>query len=279
MKKLIIVFTLLLAAPTFMLAQTEHQKKIEESSVFFQNKDYPNALKLLRELHTEVDRQDSTFATVAYGLSSSLFYALLDAKKNNNRETIVLLAPEFITVLEQDKDVLDTSLQEKKYWAYKDIIVAYFGLGQREKAKPYQQKLYDAYKKKELPDGIDQYYNFEKSTYNNQNVWGYEWYAELGDKETEGSFSKHVYYIYSQDKEGKDKDLLFTLETVKVHKFTNDEPDFVLTKRVVGNGQERSNTIWSYTFENPVDYEKLHNAVFEFLAGDAEPTTTTIQKK
>lgn len=273
-----IILTMLFTVPNLTFGQTSKQK-IQEANEFLDNKDYVNSLKLFRELHNQVSRKDTTFNDIAYGLSASLFYTLLDIKANDDWKTTADLSIEFIKVLEDDKDFISEGLQEKKYLAYKDLVVAYFGLGQRDKAKPYQQKLYDAYKKKQLPEGIDQYYNFEKFVLNNQNVWGYEWFAQLGDKEAEGSFSKQVYYIYSRDSVGGDKDQLFTLETVKVHKFKKDEPDFVLTKRVYDKKQEQSETIWTYTFDNPIDYEKLHKAIVEFLKGGVKTDTKSIIKR
>ncbi|MEX2380553.1 MAG: hypothetical protein WD530_07400, partial [Vicingaceae bacterium] len=66
--------------------------------------------------------------------------------------------------------------------------------------------------------------------WNDLNVWGYEWYPQLGDPETEGSFAKHIYYIYSTDEDGKDKDQLYTLQTIKIHKREDTPPYYVLTK-------------------------------------------------
>ena len=78
-------------------------------------------------------------------------------------------------------------------------------------------------------------------------------------------------------KKGEDYKL-FTLETVKVHKFKKDESDFVLTKRINDKKQEQSETIWTYTFDNPIDYVKLHNAVTEFLKGGVKSVTKSIIK-
>lgn len=272
-----IVLTTLLTIPILTFGQTS-QQKLQEANAFLDDKDYVNSLKLFREIYAQVNHKDTTFNSVAYGLCASLFYTIIDKKAKDDWNATADLSVEFIKVLRDDKDFIPKGLQEKKYWAYKDLVVAYFGLEQRDKAKPYQKKLYDAFKKKQLPEGIEHCYNFEKIVHNNQNVWGYEWFAELGDKEAEGSFSKQVYYIYSQDSLGRDKDQLFTLETVKIHKLKKDEPDFVLTKRVYDKKKEQSETIWTYTFDSPIDYEKLHNAIVEYLKGRVKTDTRSINK-
>lgn len=278
MKQLTIILTILFTVPTLTFGQTT-QKKLQEANAYLDKQDYVNSLKLFRELHTQVTHDDTAFSVVAYGLCASLFYTLLDIKEKEDWRTTADLSKEFIKVLEDDKDFIPEGLQEKKYWAYKDLVVAYFGLGQREKAKPFQQKLYDSYEKKQLPEGIDQYYNFEKFVYNDQNVWGYEWFEELPKDRNSRSFSKIIYYIYSRDSVGGDKEQLFTLQTVMVHKFKENEPDYVLTKRTYSKNNEQSETIWTYTFENPIDYEKLHNAIIEFLKGGIRTDTKSIIKR
>ena len=146
-------------------------------------------------------------------------------RKKENWEKSVPYCLEFLSVIEKANDILSDEYLSRKYWMLKNTVVAYFGLKEYKNAEKYQKKLYTAYKSKELPDGIDAYYNFEKFIFNDLNIWGYEWYPELGDPETKRSFSKHTYYVYSTDKNGNDKDQLYTLQTVKIHKFKGDEPD------------------------------------------------------
>ncbi len=279
MNKTPILIAMLLMVSNYTFCQTTIEKKTDEAFSFYNNKDYEKCLKLLRELHSEVDRKDSTFSEIAYYYSASLYFQLAEKKKKDDWAQIIYLSKEFLKGLEEDKDLLDMELQENKYWSYKDIVVAFFGLGQRDSAAKYQKILYKARENKELPEVLDEYYNFEKFVYNDQNVWGYEWYAQLGDKETQGSFSKHIYYIYSRNSDGSDKEQLFTLETVKIHKLKDDSPeDYVLTKRIYSDDREQSETIWTYTFEDPIDYKKLHNAVVEFLERKVKTDTKSIIK-
>lgn len=64
-------------------------------------------------------------------------------------------------------------------------------------------------------------------------TFGVEWYLELGDPETEGSFSKIVYYVYSTNPDGTDKGQLYRLHVLKFHKSDDSVKfDYVLTKRL-----------------------------------------------
>jgi hypothetical protein len=278
MRKLVALVLLMAGVPGLIVGQTYDINKLKEAYDRLEKKDYVSSLKLFQEIYTRADKSDRNFRDIAYGRSASLFYGLVDVMKRDDWNKAIELADGLIKALDADKDVLDPVLLDKRYWATKDLIVAYFGLGQRNKARPFQAVLYEAYEQKRLPEGLDRAYNFEKFVHDGLNVWGYESYAELPDLEPGTSFSKHVYYVFSRDDRGNDKEELFTLETAAVHKLTPDLPDFVLTKRIRGGESLRSETYWEFTFNDPVDYEKLHQAVIEILKGGAKPSSTSTAK-
>ena len=278
MKKILIVGIVLVGMSLAVSAQSGQLQKLKDAFGYLDKKDFSNSLKLFRELHSQVDRTDPSFSYVASGTAESLFSMLLDVMKRNDWKWTIDLSNEFLKLLEEDASVLDPSWLKKKHWVHKDLVVAHFGLGQWDLAKRYQDLLYDAYNKNLLPEGIDRQYNFEKFVHNGMNVWGYESYGPLEASGQGTSFSKHVYYVFSRDAEGNDKDSLFTLETVKVHKLTEDLPDFVLTKRVYQKDQVETETYWAFTFNDPIDYEELHRRIVEFLNGGFTPDSKSITK-
>lgn len=261
---------MLFAIPTLTFGQKLDQLFQNADVSYFDKKDYQTALELYKGIKAQLKSTDKDYPYTVNKIATSLFNLEQEADKKDDFSKSLEFSNEFIDLIDVEAKYIEPKLAAKKYWMYKNIIVAYFGLDQRDKAKSYQDKLYDAYKNKQLPEGINEYYNFEKFVYNNQNVWGYEWFAALGDKETKGSFSKQIYYVYSRDDKGNNKDQLFTLETAKVKKLKNTEPDFVLTKRFYSATDKLSESIWSSTFNNPVDYIKLHNAVVDYLKGNAK---------
>lgn len=278
MKKILIVGIVLVGMSLAVSAQSGQLQKLKDAFGYLDKRDFSNSLKLFRELHSQVDRTDPSFSYVASGTAESLFSMLLDVMKRNDWKWTIDLSNEFLKLLEEDASVLDPSWLKKKHWVHKDLVVAHFGLGQWDLAKRYQDLLYDAYHKNQLPEGIDRQYNFEKFVHNGMNVWGYESYGPLEASGQGTSFSKHVYYVFSRDAEGNDKDSLFTLETVKVHKLTEDLPDFVLTKRVYQKDQVETETYWAFTFNDPIDYEELHRRIVEFLNGGFTPDSKSITK-
>lgn len=263
-KSLLTGFHLLVCLLSF--GQAPIQKMLDKAFAMFDEKQYDSAFKYFDDLRKQVTRTDSLFPPVAFGYTASLYFRELDVKNAEDWNKTEELAYQFLAAVEEYKGLISDELSEKRYFAWKDIVVANFGLQRREKAREYQLKLYDAYKNKQLPQGINEYYNFHKFTWQGLNVWAYEWFPDLGDKETEGSFSKHVYYFYSTDIYGNDKDQLFRLHTIKVHKRPGDNmPDFVLTFRQQNKDGETSRSLWDYTFKHPVDYGKLDKAVLDFL--------------
>src|SRR5690606_32999310 len=140
---------------------------------------------------------------------------------------------EALKLIEKGKSYFDEKFASREYWMQKNIVVSYFGLGQIDNALKHKDILYKAYKDKKLPDGLDKNFNFTFFKWEDKNIWGYEWYPELGDPETQGSFSKIVYYVYSTNPDGTDKDQLYRLHVLKFHKFDSSEKfDYVLTKRL-----------------------------------------------
>lgn len=258
---------LLLVFSNIILGQTTILK-LNKAFELYDSKQYDNSYKQFNTLKNEILPTDTLFKDLAFGLTASTYFRQLKAKNANDWDNTVLLANEFLKDLDVYNNFINEGLLEKRYFAYKDLIVAYLGLNKRDSASVYQKKLYEAYSKKMLPDGINKSYNFQKLNWNSLNVWGYEWYANLGEKETEGSFSKQVYYVYSADSLGQDKNLLFRLHSLKIHKLTPDDPkaDYVLTYyKPNKDGSEGSKTLWKYTFSNPIDNIELEKAILDFL--------------
>jgi hypothetical protein len=264
-----------------LFAQNDLDQDLKKAKKYYKNGSYGNSVKILRQVLWVAEKSDTMFYTeVVNGLCYSLYHNLHEMVLLETQwDSVISLSKEYLKIIKEDSIFANPELQSKKYWIYKNLIVAHHGIGDTLVSEKYRKLLYEAKKQDILPEGLANYFNFEKIVYKDLNIWGYEWFAELGDKETEGSFSKHVYYIYSRDSKGKDKEQLYTLETVKIHKFSGSEPDFVLTKRIYSKDSEKSQTLWTYTFRNPIKYSELHQVILEFLNNNTKPETETIIKK
>lgn len=278
MRKRLTILLLIISTTTF--AQTEILKKYQSADSLLQGNNFAEAYHILKEIEPRCDSKDTLYSYILWYYAATTSELEKQYRTAEKFEISLTFGLEALKLIEKGKAFFDAKFAMREYWMYKNIIVSYFGLGQMDKALKYREILYKAYKEKKLPDGIDKYFNFTYYKWDNKNIWGYEWYPELGDKETEGSFSKIVYYVYSTNADGSDKDQLYRLHVLKFHKLDNSVKfDYVLTKRLETATDEVSGTLYSYTYDKKIDYIKLQADIKEVLKGNYEPDTKSIIKK
>ena len=278
MRKRLTILLLIISTTTF--AQTEILKKYQSADSLLQGNNFAEAYHILKEIEPRCDSKDTLYSYILWYYAATTSELEKQYRTAEKFEISLTFGLEALKLIEKGKAFFDAKFAMREYWMYKNIIVSYFGLGQMDKALKYREILYKAYKEKKLPDGIDKYFNFSYYKWDNKNIWGYEWYPELGDKETEGSFSKIVYYVYSTNADGSDKDQLYRLHVLKFHKLDNSVKfDYVLTKRLETATDEVSGTLYSYTYDKKIDYIKLQADIKEVLKGNYEPDTKSIIKK
>ena len=160
------------------------------------------------------------------------------------------------------------------YFAIRNKIVCYSGLGDYKKAAENRALLYKAHKKNKLPCEYElcHYYNFDFFKIDTLNIWGYEWYDELPKNRFSTSFTKVVYYVYSTNPDGSDKDQLYRLHLIMFH--GTDMPfDYIMTRYISTENGEIRSSMYEYTYKENIDYEKLHNDVIEIVKGGKKTDT------
>jgi hypothetical protein len=271
----------LLTVATFAFGQTEISTKYHLADSLLKAENYLEAYKILKEIEPKCDKKDTLHDYI-------LFYYVVTTSKLESQhrlteqfETSLKYGLEALDLIEKGKSRFDDKFGSREFWMNKNIIVSYFGIGQFDKAKKHRDILYKAYKEKKLPEGIDQYFNFSFFKWEDKNVWGYEWFEELPKNRSSKSFSKIVFYVYSTNSDGSDKDQLYRLEVLMFHKFDNSTKfDYVLTKRLDKAQKEVSGTLYAYTYNEKIDYSKLQADIREVLKGNLYPDTkSTIKNK
>jgi len=238
--------------------------------------------QILKFLETEVKESNKLYNDILGYQIEVVAFLERESRMNEDFETSLKYGLEALTLIEKGKKIfkkLDKNFADREPFMIKNVGVSYFGLKKYEDAKKYKDWLYKAYKQKKLPEGIDEYFNFDYFRWEDKNIWGYEWFAELPKNRFSGSFSKVVYYVYSTNPDGSDKDQLYRLHVLMFH--GNVESfDYVMTKRLDAATNEISGTLYSYTYKENIDFEKLHKDVIEIVKGNLQPDTkTTIPKK
>lgn len=108
------------------------------------------------------------------------------------------------------------------------------------------------------------YFNFDFFKVDNLNVWGYEWYDELPQNRFSQSFTKIVYYVYTTNSGGTEKDQLYRLHVLVFH---GDNPnlDYIMDKRISPDGGAWSCSMYRYAYKKDIDYKKLPDDVIEIV--------------
>ncbi|MCD2260641.1 hypothetical protein [Psychroserpens luteolus] len=180
--------------------------------------------------------------------------------------------------IEKGKFFFEQDFAKREFFMIKNITVSHHGLGHFDEGKKWKAKLYEAKKNDVLPDGIDQYFNYDFFRFEDKNIWGYEWYEELPKDRFSKSFTKVVYYVYSTNPDGSDKDQLYRLHVLMFHG-SNDNFDYVMTKRLGTATEGFSGSLYAYTYKEDIDYKKLKNDVKEILKGNTKPDTERVITK
>ncbi len=278
MKRIALLFIVLI--PLLGYGQDEFLSKYQEAENLIQSNELDAAFSQFKELENSLPQEDTLYN---YALWYKVMLASYLEETNRFQEKFdksLALGLEALDGIEKGKDVFDDEFAKNKYFMIKNITVSNYGLGNFEEGKKWKEKMYQAKEKGELPEGIDEYFNFDFFKFEDKNIWGYEWYADLPEDRFSTSFTKVVYYVYSTNEDGSDKDQLYRLHVLMFHG-NGQNFDYVMDKRLETAEGEVAGTLYAYTYNEDIDFQKLQNDVKEVLKGNLQPDTkrtTTIDK-
>ncbi|MDH6310341.1 hypothetical protein M2451_003228 [Dysgonomonas sp. PFB1-18] len=266
MKKILF---LLLLIPAFINAQDHFAKEYNTADSLLQNYEIEKAYFKFKELEKQLSKSDSLYAKVIWYQVQITTILEQESRMAQDFEKSLQYGMESLELIQNGKEFFDIDFAHREPFMIKNIIVSNIGLGKYSVAKEYKDLLYKSYREKMLPQGIDEHFNFDYFKWEDKNIWGYEWYAELPKDRFSSSFTKVVYYVYSTNPDGSDKDQLYRLHVLMFHS-SNSSFDYVLTKYVNTTQGEQRGTLYAYTYKEVIDFEKLHNDVIRVLEGKAE---------
>lgn len=274
-----ITFLLLILVPIIGSSQNSNLKAYLEAKNFLNNNKIDDAYLKFKKLESILPKSDTLYAYTLWFKVLSGTYLEEENRMQQKFDTSLQFATETLNDIEKDALLFEESYARRKYFMIKNIIVANYGLENFDEGKKWKEKLYEANSKSLLPDGIDGSFNFDYFKFEDKNIWGYEWFAPLPKDRFASSFTKVVYYVYSTNPDGSDKDQLYRLHVLMFHG-SNEKFDYVMDKRLENAaGNEVSGTLYSYTYKEDIDFKKLKNDVKEILKGNLKPdtkrTTTT----
>jgi hypothetical protein len=263
-----------------IFSQTTNEKYLKADN-FLKENNISEAYKIYKEIKPQIQKNDTLYKYVVWyyvGVTTELEKTFRLKEDFNNSLNYGL---EALSLIQENKEFFDQAFSEKEPWMTKNIIVSYFGLGKIEEAKKYKEILYKNYKEKTLPKGIDGYFNYDFYKLKDKNIWGYEWYPELPDDRFSSSFTKIVYYVYSTNPDGTDKDQLFRFHVLMYHQDgKNTKFDYLLERQIETDEATISGSYYQYTYKKDIDYKKLKENITEIITKEIEPSSKrTISKK
>ncbi|PCI93556.1 MAG: hypothetical protein COB15_16120 [Flavobacteriales bacterium] len=275
----IILTVIVILVPIITIAQSRIDSLFDIGDVHFENKELDKAIEVFTSLKSELEVGSSDFNFASDRIVNIYYHGKDDLRNQGEYLKSINYLEKLISLIESEKEhIRPMWINEKKYFLTKTIIQNYFSLGQIDKAKKFQDILYKAYNEKLLPDGIDLSYSFEMFKWKDKNIWGYEWFEKLPEDRMSKSFTKINYYVYNTHPDGVDNELLYRIHFLMFHKTSGKEDDYVMTLYKMLDDQEQSQTLWCYTYNEPIDYVKAKKDVIEILKGNLSPCFTDKKK-
>lgn len=277
MKKLIFLISILI--PLFGFSQNDLKTEYDNALTLLENNKVDSAYFAFKSLEQKISKSDTLYDYVLWSYTMITTHLEEFNRLQEKFDKSLEYGLETFNIIQKAKERFDDEFAKREFFMIKNIIVSYYGLGNFKEGKKWKKKMYTAKKDNELPEGIDEYFNYDYFTFDNKNIWGYEWYAEIPKDRFLSSFTKVVYYVYSTNSDGTDKDQLYRLHVLMFHG-NNKDFDYVLDKRLDTATEEVSGTLYSYTYKENIDFEDLKNDVKEVIKGNLQPDTKrTMSKK
>lgn len=265
MKKTVIL--LFLTIPFLGISQTDILKTYQEAKQYIDTYKVDSAYLKFQELKESMPKNDTLYEHVVWYKIMTAGHLEETARAKEDFKTSLKYGLDALDGIKKAKFMFDEEFAKREYFMIKNIIVSQYGLGNFEKGKKWKEKMYAAHKENKLPKGLDTYFNFDFFKIGDKNVWGYEWFEDLPKDRFSKSFTKVVYYVYSTNSDGSDKDQLYRLHVLMFHS-SDSKFDYVLTKRLETAKNEVSGTLYQYTYQEDIDFEKLQKDVKDIVSGN-----------
>lgn len=279
MKNGLIIIALLCA--NLALGQNDVVGRFNRADSLMRAEVYGDAYQILKKIERECPKEDTLYDYILWNYISATSALEYQDRMKENFEPSLSYGLEALDLIRLGTNRFGEEFGSREFWMRKNIIISYFGLGQFENAKPHRDFLYTAYKENRLPKGIEGYFNFDYFKLKDRNVWGYEWYPELPEDRFASSFTKIVYYVYSTNPDGTDREQLFRFHVLMFHQLEkNPSFDYILERQIETDKSIISGSYYKYTYKVDMDYKKLRSDIIAIVSGDIEPDTRrTIMKQ
>lgn len=276
MKIKLILLLFFISGNTF--AQNNFLEEYYEAEKLIHTQEIDLAFSKFKDIEQRISKNDTLYEYALWFTIGTAMYLEEVNRLDEKFEKSLEFGLEALDGIEKGDGIFGDEFMENKYFMIRNIMISHYGLDDFEQGKKWKDKLYKAKENELIPDGIDTYFNYDFFTFEDKNIWGYEWFEALPKDRFSTSFTKVVYYVYSTNPDGSDKDQLYRLHVLMFHG-NNENFDYVLDKRYETETEDVSGTFYAYTYQENIDFKKLKHDVKEILKGDLQPDTKRISTK
>lgn len=211
--------------------------------IYMNQKNDDKALEAFYIAKSKIDKKSNVYINLLFNIG-------LNESFHNNYEKA---EPVFVELLQLDPTNYDT---------YSQLIQIYYSRKEYDKAKPYKDKLYEAYKNGLLKDNLKDMFCFDHFKWNDKSIQVFERYQE-GSKD---KYNKHLFHIVNQD-----NIIEYKIQTEYSPRSVEQSGVKYLLCRTKGD----THSTYNIGFNDNFKYDDLKKSVIDILEGKVKPTATS----
>jgi tetratricopeptide (TPR) repeat protein len=213
------------------------------AQIYSDQKNNEKALEAFYVAQSKISKETSSYQNALFNIG------LLESLKGNYDKA----EPAFVELLQLDS---------ADYHTYAKLIQIYYHKQKYEKAKPYKDKLYAAYKRGELKGNMKNMFCFDQFKWNDKLIQAFERFEE-GSKDV---YNKHVFYVVNQN----DK-IEFRIQT----EYSPISVEQGGSKYLLCMTKGETHSTFNIGFNDNFKYDDLKESVIDVLDEKIKPTATS----
>jgi len=217
------------------------------AQIYSDQKNNEKALEAFYVAKSKISKESNSYQNALFNIG------LLESLKGNYDKA----EPAFVELLQLDPTDFHT---------YSKLIQIYYHREEYEKAKPYKDILFTAYKKEELKGNMKDMYCFDQFKWNDKLIQAFERFED-GSKDV---YNKHVFYIVNHDG-NIDYRIQTEYSPISVEQ---GGPKYLLC-RTMGD----THSTYNIGFNDNLKYDDLKTSVIAVLEEKVKPTATSKPSK
>jgi tetratricopeptide (TPR) repeat protein len=219
------------------------------AQIYSDQKNNDKALEAFYIARSTISKESNSYINALFNIG------LLESLKGNYDKA----EPAFVELLQLDPT---------DYHSYAKLIQIYYHRKEYDKANPYKDKLYEAYKKGLLKDNLKEMFCFDQFNWSDKLIQVFERF-EVKEGEL---YYKHLFYVVN-----KENDIEYKIQTEN----SPISVELGSPKYAIGMDQDGTHSTFGFIEEN-FKYDDLKSIVIQILEKEINPTassTRTTSKK